>query len=415
MEKSVGERIGEVFLKVMSMSEAEDLIRKVRIKFLYETPFFANLSLYLNLKEDKSIPSMAVDFKGNLLYNPEWVMQLSFEQLKTVVAHETLHLALQHLLRLEHRKKLLWNIAIDFAVNQIISEENDRVYREEHTHAFSFPDGILLNHDFKDMSGEQIYDKIFKNAKEYEKMITLDEHIYPDVNGSNANKGKDDDKDNCKNMGISERELRKERDKWKKRLVEATTLAKQMGKLPLGIERLVDGLLDSKINWKGLLYRYITQEIPFDLSYARPHKKSISVGVYMPYVVKENMDIVVAIDTSGSISERELKDFLSEITAIAKSFANITITLIVIDCKIQDVYELRNGVDLSKVKISGYGGTDFRPVFEWIKKNKPDTRLLVYFTDGYGNYPDEESVRTLWLLPRDYDVPFGHKIVIGDE
>lgn len=397
---------------------AEDLIRKARIKFLYDSPFFASISMYLNIKESEHIETVGVDFRGNLYYNPKWVSKLSFEELKWVMAHETLHLAFEHLLRCGNREHFLWNVATDYAVNSIVEEENQRSYTEKHEEKFKRPMGILISDEFEGMSAEEIYDKIYKEMQKYKGFKTIDVHIYPKINGVNAKGSSKEDKKGKKGFGdvyITEEELKKEKQKWKKRLVEATTLAKQMGKLPLGIERLVDGLLDSKINWKGLLYRYITQEIPYDLSYARPHKKSISVGVYMPYVVKECIEIIVAIDTSGSISEKELKDFLSEIQGISQSFANIRMTIIVCDCKVKGVYELNNGSDLSQIRIEGYGGTDFRPVYKWIEENKPTAKLLIYFTDGYGSFPDSEIVRTLWVLPRDYDVPFGEKIVFGGE
>lgn len=396
---------------------AEDLIRKARIKFLYDSPFFASISMYLNLKESEDIETMGIDFRGNLYYNPKWVLQLDFEQVKYAIAHETLHLAFEHLLRLGNREKFLWNVATDFAVNLIIEEENERVYMQSHEERFKRPMGILISDKFKGMSAEQIYDKIYKEMQKYKGFKTLDVHIFPEINGIDKH-GKGIEKGIKKGFGdvnITERELKGEQQKWKKRLVEATTWAKQMGKLPMGIERLVNGLLDSKINWKGLLYRYITHEIPYDLSYARPHKKSISVDVYMPYVVKECVEIVVAIDTSGSISDKELKDFLSEIKGISQSFANIRMTIIVCDCKVKGVYELNNSSDLSQIQIKGYGGTDFRPVYDWLEKNKPTAKLLIYFTDGYGEYPNNEIVKTLWVLPRDYDVPFGEKIVFGGE
>jgi len=389
-------------------SEAEDLIRKARIKFLYENPFFANLSMYLELRENKSVGSMGIDFKGTLLYNPEWVCKLTFDELKGVIAHETLHLAFEHLLRLGNREQFLWNVSCDFAINNILVGQN-----------FTLPDGVLIDREFIGMTAEQIYDKIYKDMKRYGGLKTIDVHIYPKIDG--FGEGKNDKKEGIGVEGlgegvyITERELKEHKDLWKKRLVEATTLAKQMGKLPMGIERLVDGLLDSKINWRGLLYRYITQEIPYDLSYSRPHKKSISVGIYMPYVVKENIDIVVAVDTSGSISQKELTEFLSEILTISKSFSVMRMTIIVCDCEIKNVYELdNNDFDLNKIKIHGYGGTDFRPVFRWIEKNKPTTKLLIYFTDGEGEYPSSETVKTLWILPRDYNVPFGEKIVFGE-
>lgn len=394
--------------------DARTMLTKARVRFLYESPFFANLSMYLNLRKSEEVPTAGVDFRGNLYYNEKWIRSLTFNEVKAVVAHETLHLALQHLLRCEGRKKVIWNFAIDFAVNSIILQENARIKRDNGSYEDSFKlvDGSLYSGDFENMSSEQIYDILIKKAKEIEKtMKTMDEHGYPIIGDKPSNKKSKAQKGREEELKITQEELRRQQKKWKRQLVEATTRAKQMGKLPQSIERLVDDFMDSKINWRGLLYRYITREIPVDLSYSRPHKKSISVGVYMPHVVKENVEIAVAIDTSGSISQEEFNEFMSEVVAIAKSSANICIHLIICDCRVKNTYEIRNGFDPSKVRIEGYGGTDFRPVYKWLEENKPDTRLLIYFTDGMGQYPHEERFKTVWVLPNDYDVPFGDKII----
>jgi len=116
----------------------------------------------------------------------------------------------------------------------------------------------------------------------------------------------------------------------------------------------------------------------------------------MPDTVKEGLDIVVAIDTSGSISDEELTQFLSETYSIVKSFPNVRMTLITCDAEVQDVLEVTNG--MPDVEVHGGGGTDFRPVFKWIRENKPNTRLVVYLTDGYGDAPESVDVKTLWVI-----------------
>jgi predicted metal-dependent peptidase/intein/homing endonuclease len=350
-----------------------------------------------------------------------------------IVVHNC-HLAFLHLTRRGNRIPLLWNIAVDLAVNNIL-----------HDDGFHIPEGFLMNRKYKDMTAEQIYDDLYKNAKHIKMRIggickkcsdgtqevdfndtqgkMFDKHSFPkrqdngagrknskgsEKNGKESEKDKDDD---TKGEPLSDDELKKLQDLWKKRIVEAETIAKQMGKLPANLERMFGNLLDSRINWKALLYRYITQEIPYDSTYARPSKKSESVGVYLPYQVKENIEIIIGVDSSGSITQEELTEFMSEMVAIAKSFSSIRMSVIVCDSEIHETYEVMNGFSPTDIKISGGGGTDFRPVFKWIEKNKPSAKLLVYFTDGYGSYPANETVKTLWVLKENYDVPFGEKVI----
>jgi len=397
---------------------AEDRIRKVRISFLRERPFFANIAMYLNLVEQKDT-TMAVDAEGNLYFNPEFVESLSFDELKFVIGHETLHMAFLHLLRKGERDGFLWNVATDFACNIVLREDG-----------FHVPSKFLYDSKYQGMSAEEIYDSLIKQMKGSSggnkssknqdgtenvsfgnvRGSRFDTHFYPKKRNGNDKEDKD-----TKGNEKTEQELRKLKDEWKKRVAESETLARQMGRMPESIERMFGNIIESKINWRSLLYRYITQEIPMDSSYARPSKRSQSVGVYLPYQIKENIDIVVAIDSSGSVSPKEMDSFVSEIIAISKSFASIKMTVIVCDCKIHGVHEIRNGFSPKDIKLEGCGGTDFRPVFSYISKNIPSTRLLIYLTDGMGEYPAEESVKTLWVLTNDYNVPFGEKVVMGGE
>lgn len=138
---------------------------------------------------------------------------------------------------------------------------------------------------------------------------------------------------------------------------------------------------------------------------SKPHRKSISVGTYLPDVVREGIEVVVGIDTSGSISNTDLTDFLSEIFGICRAFQErLKMTLIPCDCEIQDTYEITNGnIDKIKneVKIKGGGGTSFKPVIDWIEENKRDTKLLIYLTDGWGDKIEKQPYDILWILTKD--------------
>lgn len=118
-------------------------------------------------------------------------------------------------------------------------------------------------------------------------------------------------------------------------------------------------------------------------------------------------------NTSGSIGEEELREFMSELVGIAMSFNNIKITVIVCDCNVYDTFEITNG-DVSDIKLKGGGGTSHKPVYKWVRENKPHCKLLVNFTDGYTDFPSNESVKTLWILSKnsadENTIPFGEVI-----
>jgi predicted metal-dependent peptidase len=397
---------------------AEDRIRKVRISFLRENPFFANISLYLNLIETKNMPmpTMGIDYEGNLYFDPDYVKSLTFSELKGVIAHETMHLALFHLLRKGSRDKELWNVSTDLSINQILQEQD-----------FRLPSGVLLSDEFQGMCAEEIYDKLYRTAKKVEVNVDgqgnvtignmsgkqFDKHFYP-KKGENGNGGSGKGKD-YKGKGeddspLSEREIKKLEDEWKKRVVESETMAKQMGKMPAGLERMIGILLEPKINWKALLYRYITNEIPCDMSYSRPSKRSESVGVYLPYVIKENIEIAIAIDSSGSIGTEEITEFMSEIMSISRSFGSINMTVIVCDAKVHDVFDIRNGFDPKDIKVRGGGGTSATPIVKFLEENKPSVKLWIYFTDGYTELDGENPFKSLWVISKNGSIQNAEQI-----
>ena len=218
----------------------------------------------------------------------------------------------------------------------------------------------------------------------------FDTHIFgksdKDKKGKGVGKGKGKGGGKGDNSQLKS-ELEKQKAKWKKVFAEASIYAKQQGNLPEGMQRLVDMVLNERVSWKHLLYKYITNELPFDYSWSFPSKRAIATGVYLPHMKKENLEVVVSIDTSGSVGQEELSEFLGEIINIAKSFNNISMTLIVCDCEIKDVYKVANG-DIAKIqdlKIRGGGGTSFTKPLDYIKENLPNTKFVIFFTDGYGD------------------------------
>ncbi len=147
---------------------------------------------------------------------------------------------------------------------------------------------------------------------------------------------------------------------------------------------------------------FVAEDVITHNSYQKPSKRSISCGYYMPSVIKEGIEVIVAVDTSGSIGEKELVDFVSEIIGLAKAFQErIHMTLITCDAKIQNTYEIANGnIEKIKneVKMRGGGGTSFTPVIDWINENKRDAKLLIYLTDGYGDKIQRQKYDILWVL-----------------
>lgn len=386
--------------------DAKDKILKAKVRLQKTSPFFAYLVMNLKITEKKEIGSMGVDNKGNCYYNSDFIDKITLEEVEGVLSHEVLHIVFEHLTRgRELESQELMNVACDMVINDLLVSNSVQLPRAKgkdainlipYNHSCVFMD-IRVN-NLNEKTAIQVYWELFKELESQGKIkyVGFDEHIR---NGNETNE-----------------EIEKNKDKWKSVVGEASAFAKQKGDIPQGLNLVIDNLLNEKVDWKQLLYKYVTKTLPFDYTYARPSKKSVSCGVYMPSVLRESIEIVVSIDTSGSISKGELTEFMSEINGIAKSFNNLKMKLIVCDSEIKRVYNIGNGHDneISKIEILGGGGTSHIPVYDYIKENLPNTRFIINFTDGYTDFPDNEEIKTLWVLNKnscnDEHIPFGEII-----
>ena len=406
----------------MSM-KAEDRIIKARVQLLSKEPFWGMLILHLTFEKLDDIPTIAVSEHGRVYYNEEFINNLSDDELKGVLAHEVSHLMLNHLERLGNRDPFRANMAMDYVVNLILLDNG-----------FKLPNGALVNYDYRDMCWEEVYDKLpkdvankcpydcsscpFKKGKipPFGKPVvcrngSFDKHIFGDQ--LKRAKGKDGklDRKSLKRMGLPEglsgRKLSKHKPNWRKIVADAYNHAKLIGKLPSGMDRLIEDIVEPKLNWREKLYRFITRSIPFNYSYSRPSRKSIPSGYYFPHVLKEKLEVIGCIDTSGSMSDEEIAEGLGHFLSIVKSFPNIDLTLFSCDAKLYVANKVASEHDLKVAKLKGGGGTDFRPIFKWIRDNTPNARLLVFFTDAFGVFPKQSEVppglTTIWVISRKGD------------
>jgi len=376
---------------------AERILMKAKVQTIRHNPFFAYLVLSLEEKEEPAVGTAGVNIKGELYYNPQFIEELYQKNeltVESVLVHEVMHLALQHPLRKGHRDKDIFNIACDIVINNMLVNEG-----------YVLPEGVIIPRDnqytikelgytVKDIdkkTSEQIYSELVREMKKQGKgkldgegKKVLDKHLYGEG-------------------GLSEKEKKKWERYWKKKFSEAVNQAKMRGNLPAGLELYVDEILQEKLNWKAILWRFVTNEIPFDYTWAKPSKKSISSGYYLPATVRENLEVVVTVDTSGSIGKKELTEFVSEIIGIAKSFRNVKMRLITHDIDVHDDYEVSNGniAKIKNLKFHGGGGTSHTPVFEYINKRYPHARFVVSLTDGYTEVPRAIRQKVLWVITED--------------
>jgi len=374
-------------------------IAKARINLLTDYPFYGNIAMKLVPREVSDqeaeafgIHTMAVDMYGNLIYNPHWVTAQTDTIMKAGIAHEVMHVCLKHLVRIGTRKPMTWNIAVDATVNEVLS------------HTFKIPNEWVRIQQMAGKCGEEIYDWIIKNAKTYQMPSSggFDSHIFgEDEGGTSDGKSGNGQCNGSKNSPFF-KEGQQPFDT-ARAVREAYNFAKSQGKLPAGIDRLFADILNPQLDWKDVLRKYIVQVIPHDFSYTRPSKKSYSCGYYMPMIKREHIELCIGVDSSGSISEEEYAEFLTEILAMCRQFECLKATVIVCDAAVHEVMEIDENFDPYSVKGRGYGGTNSQPVYDWLEENKglEQVKLLVYFTDGFINIPNKEYMfPTLWIVTK---------------
>jgi len=409
------------------MADQDDIENKLvaaRTWLIIDKPFLGALVLRLPLVEADSTwcHTTATDARS-FYYNRDYIKALSFEQTKFILAHEALHCALSHFARREHRHKRRWDLACDFAVNPLLIADG-----------LTPAPGALILDAYKDMTAEEIYPCIRENADEE----PMDQHLYDQEDKPHGSGDRDDGEGgrgekqtediNGGSRGEADAQAggapqppplstpeRESLDKqWQQRLASAAQQAIHAGKLGGSMARMVDHLLQPQLPWRMLLAHYMTRASRNDYSFAHPSRREGTA--ILPGLRSQHIDLLVVLDTSGSISDDEMQEFLSEIDAI-KGQVGARITLHACDEKLAAegpwIFDPWENVKLPE-KFPGGGGTRFTPVFEWAEWQDRAPDLLVYFTDARGEFPKAEpSYPVLWLVKGKEKVPWGQRIQLN--
>jgi predicted metal-dependent peptidase len=411
----------------------ETKLAAARTRLILDKPFLGALVMHLPLKaaDPKWCETTATDAR-HFYYNPAYIGRLTLEQTQFVLAHEAMHCALSHFARRNHRQKHRWDVACDYAVNMILDDER-----------MHGPEDALMNAAYRGLTAEEIYPLLHEDPPEK----TQDMHLFDNESAEGGGESESMEQDTGQGQGDGEREDRNEGgggrpqegqgtqgagevqetpppppldmdkldEQWKSRLAAAAQAARQAGKLSQSLMRLVDNLLAPQLPWRALLARYMMNAARDDYSFQRTSRRDTGAAL-MPRLYSQSVNVVVALDTSGSIKDEELKEFLSEVDAL-KGQVRAEVTLHACDDALCPNGPWRfaqwEPVTLPE-GVSGKGGTDFRPVFEWIDRERLNPDLLIYFTDAQGRFPEREPpYPVVWLVKGKEGVPFGVRIQLN--
>lgn len=375
---------------------AETRLSAARARLILERPFLGAIVLRLPLKQgDGSWCQTTATDARHFYYNPGYINQLSLSQIEFALAHEALHCALSHFARRHHREKKRWDAACDFAVNPILINEG-----------LTPPPNILYLDAYDGMSAEEIYPLLDDESLEQ----GHDDHAYDGGDSAQPHE--------CGDGGrpppLSPEEKEGLAQQWQQRLAGAAQQAMQAGKLSAHLQRLIDHLLQPQLPWRMLLARYMTLRGREDFIYSRPSRREGEA--IFPVLRSAELNVVIAIDTSGSIREQEMDAFVSEVNAI-KGQMRARIQLLACDSELASnnalVFEPWEEFVLPEA-LGGGGGTRFEPVFDWVAEQDTDPDLVVYFTDGQGTFPDDAPhYPVIWLVKGRADVPWGQRVQLN--
>ena len=372
------------------MQDVTKRISKAKTALILEHPFIGSVALNMPMSIDNSVPTAATNGK-RVLFNEEFCNGLSDEELKFLVAHECMHPMLEHNFRRGERDTYKWNQAADYVINKLLTDEGIGKMPAQ---------GLLDDNIYKQGGGTS--DGIF--------------NLLPDTpEDGQGNGGQGQPLDSCEDGQGSPAEVSQQQAEWKVKVAQAAQSAKMMGKMSAGLERLVDEILKPKVDWRDVLQRFVVKCRSDQRSWARPNRRFLSQGLYLPSVSGESLgEIAFAVDCSGSIGQDEINQFASEITTVWQDQKPTKVHVIYFDSEVSHYDEFGQD-DEPIVKPHGGGGTAFSPVFKYMTEHGIEPVVCIFLTDlccdDFGDAPDYP---VLWVSTHDDKAPFGEVVMMED-
>lgn len=348
---------------------------KINLMSRTDSAFFTTICFSLKHVWDEKV-STACTQGTEIRFNPNFFMSLDAEERVFLLIHETMHVAYLHMERLGQFNPAKWNVAADHVINLQLIERG-----------YKMPSMGLANPQYKGMSTEEVY------------------KLLPEQDESKT------DMDLKPYEGKTEELQEAVKDILVRAAVQSKIEGDKIGTIPGEIQFFLDRLLKPKLPWNRILQKYLHAMAKNDYTFKKPNRRFFPKH-HLPSLYSENlMDLAIAVDISGSVSDTEFTTFVTETNSILRMMKPNKINLIQFDTEIKSITEIKTVKNLADVQFEGRGGTDIRPVLEWTAVKKP--QLLLVFTDGYFRFGDATSnTNTLWLIHNNkkFSAPFGKTI-----
>ncbi|NJM39607.1 MAG: hypothetical protein HC853_01955 [Anaerolineae bacterium] len=354
------------------------------------SPYFATLAMHAAYEQSEEVPTAATDGRTIFINKAFWD-KFTQPQQDGLLLHEVLHAALLHVPRRENRDPEIWNIAADAVINGMILREG-----------YKLPEGGIVRPELEHLSTEEAYEKVLREQKQQQQQTNpgsqgvgkdLLDKAPGDAQSNQTQKAKGKPQ-----TGESKSKAKQHADEdfWRAAQEKAQMVSQAAGKMPGNVEREVGELSASRLDWRSYLWRYLTQT-PTDFNDF--DRRFVGSGLYLDSISGESVQVLVAIDTSGSIDQEAVRVFLSELQGILRAYPQMQCELWYADTELHGPHTLKAHSPLPTPK--GGGGTDFKPFFEQASKHRftMNKTVLIYLTDGYGPFPyPAPKLPTLWVV-----------------
>ncbi len=371
---------------------------RAKVAIVTQHPFFASILMKRKIIFDKSIPTAGVDARQQIYLNPDFAESLSVDQLVFLLCHEVGHVIGQHAARVGSRNRKKWNIAGDAWINDMLKDAG----------IGEFIEGGVNMPGSKDETVDAIYNK-----------------LPDDPNGSSGggqgqgqggqDQGPGGIGDDLLDRGtpLTDEEQTRIDAETRVEIAQAAQAAKMQGKLPTALAKIVADLIESRTPWYDILERYMVSLTRGDYSWARPNRRFIGQGHYLPSTGKQAKmgEVVFQVDVSGSISKLEIDHYNGHIKRIVELCNPERVHVIYTDTQVarHDVFEC--GEEVAIEFYSG-GGTDMEAGFTYLDTEGIEPEVFVCLTDGYTDFDtaNKPAYPVIWVISSDVQAPYGENV-----
>jgi len=360
-------------------------LAKAKTSLILEHPFVGTVAMNMPFMLTVDVPTAATNGK-KVMFNPHFVDTLTDEELTFLTAHECMHPMLEHNYRRHERTHTRWNHAADYVINKLLTDEG----------IGKMPDCGLLSDDIYNDGGGTT-DGIY--------------HILPEME-DDPNGGNGSGMDECMDGEGTQQDQDQQAAEMRVTVAQAAQAAKMMGKLSAGMEKLVEEVLNPKVDWRDVLQQFVVKCKSDSRSWARPNRRFISQGIYLPERSGESMGpLVFAVDCSGSCWG-DIPQFANEVRTVFEDFKPRELHVIYFDSSVSHCDKFEPD-DEFHMEGHGGGGTAFSPIFEKVEELGVEAEACIILTDlCCHDFGDEPEYPVLWVSTANGEAPFGEVVMM---